>query len=230
MLWEKCIICVLALLILFANQSQAQEEEESEPDTTVIMEDTIEINDQGLISTDLEGNDAPPDSVIIISGRKAKKIPRKAALYAAVFPGLGQIYNDSYWKLPIVYGTFITLGWFATWYNDQYLVFQRAYIALESDLPEENPLRNSLAGQRLNQVTNNLETVNRQRDFMYILIAGAYALQIMEAIVDAHLIEFDVNEDLSMEFQPSAGQYFATATGAGSFVPAMGASLILKIK
>ncbi|WPP50263.1 DUF5683 domain-containing protein [Catalinimonas niigatensis] len=227
---KECIICMLGLLMLITNQSLAQEEEESEPDTTVIMQDTIEINDQGLISTDLEGNDATSNSAIIISGRNTKKIPRKAALYAAVLPGLGQIYNGGYWKLPIVYGTFITLGWFITWREDQYQVFRRANIALESGLPEQNPLQGTLVGDNLRVVSNNVETSRRERDFMYIVLTGAYALQIMEAIVDAHLIEFDVNEDLSMEFQPSTGQYFASATGAGTFVPALGASLILKIK
>ncbi|WKN30475.1 DUF5683 domain-containing protein [Porifericola rhodea] len=233
MLWKTGIFCALCLVtqLFSATNCLAQEEEsEATPETQVIMEDTIEINDQVLIGTDQKGNDAPPDSVVIFTGRNSKKIPRKAALYAAALPGLGQVYNGAYWKVPIVYGTFITLGWFATWYNDQYLVFRRAYIALDNGLPEQNPLINSVAAQGLTQVTNNLETIRRQRDFMYILMAGAYALQIMEAIVDAHLIEFDVSEELSLEIQPSAGQYYALSSGGGSFVPAAGLSLFLNIK
>lgn len=216
------IICLsVLLLLLFAQQTWAQEEENNEPDTVIIVQDTL-VNDQEMIGIPL-GDETEKTT---FGSRNTKKIPRKAALYAAALPGLGQVYNGGYWKVPIVYGTFITLGWFANFNTDRYLLFRRANIALESGLLDENPLQ----GTVVTNISSNLEATRRSRDFTYILMAGAYALQIMEAIVDAHLIEFDVNEDLSMQFQPSMGQYFASATGPGSFVPAMGASFILKIK
>ncbi|MEK6480831.1 DUF5683 domain-containing protein [Catalinimonas sp. 4WD22] len=223
-------IGALLLTLASAIDVLAQVEEDEESDPTIIKKDTIELNDQALIGIDLEGDNADSDSVVIFSSRNQKKIPRKAALYAAALPGLGQIYNGSYWKVPIVYGTFITLGWFTTWYNDQYLVFRRANIALENGLPEENPLQDAIGGSNLRSITNAVESSRRQRDFIYILLAGAYALQIMEAIVDAHLIEFDVSEELSMDLQPSLGQFLSYSGGGGSFVPALGFSFKLKIQ
>lgn len=226
--WRSIMYLCCIFFVLAARTGYAQEEEENEPDAPVIMPDTIQANDQELIEIQEKNDDTRSEREIVFGDRDTKKIPRKAALYAAVLPGLGQVYNGSYWKLPIVYGTFITLGWFANFNNDRYLLFRRANIALQNNLPEENPLQGTVISTT--GITSAVESSRRSRDYVYILMAGAYALQIMEAIVDAHLLEFDVNEDLSMNFQPSVGQYFASAGGAGSFVPAMGVSLILTIK
>lgn len=220
-------LCIWAIFLALATFSDvlAQVEEDEESDPTIIKKDTIELNDQALIGTDLEGEDS--DSVVIFNSRNQKKIPRKAALYAAVLPGLGQIYNGSAWKVPIIYGTFITLGWVATWHQDRYLLFRRASIAVDNNLPEENPLSGN--GQRFN-LTSGRDQSRRNMEFTYILMAGAYALQIMEAIVDAHLIEFDVSEELSMDMRPSVGQFLSYSGGGGSFVPALGFSFKLKIQ
>jgi hypothetical protein len=209
-----------------ASPGLAQElgEKKNLPDTTIIRQDTPEFNDQGLISVQARG-----DTVVITSEKRERKIPRKAALYAAALPGLGQAYNGSYWKIPIVYGAFISLGWVATFNNDRYQVFRRANIALNNQLPEQNPLRDAPNGNNARIISQTVESARRDRDFIYILIAGAYALQIMEAITDSHLIEFDVNDELSLELRPSAGQLMAYG-GQSSFIPATGLSFIFKIQ
>jgi hypothetical protein len=204
--------------------AQEQGEKQNLPDTTIIRQDTLEFNDQGLISVQARG-----DTVVITSEKRERKIPRKAALYAAALPGLGQAYNGSYWKIPIVYGAFISLGWVATFNNDRYQVFRRANIALNNQLPEQNPLRDAPNGNNARIISQTVESARRDRDFIYILIAGAYALQIMEAITDSHLIEFDVNDELSLELRPSAGQLMAYG-GQSSFIPATGLSFIFKIQ
>ncbi len=225
---ERCCIagCLLFLLCLMASPGLAQEQGEKQnlPDTTIIRQDTLEFNDQGLISVQARG-----DTVVITSEKRERKIPRKAALYAAALPGLGQAYNGSYWKIPIVYGAFISLGWVATFNNDRYQVFRRANIALNNQLPEQNPLRDAPNGNNARIISQTVESARRDRDFIYILIAGAYALQIMEAITDSHLIEFDVNDELSLELRPSAGQLMAYG-GQSSFIPATGLSFIFKIQ
>jgi hypothetical protein len=228
--WIKGVVAVTYSMCLWCGQqAHAQEKgEDTLPDTTIIVTDTIELNDEALIGTAQQPNDKA-DTVIITSEQRERKIPRKAALYAAALPGLGQAYNGSYWKIPIVYGTFITLGWFATFNNDRYRVFRRANIALQNGLIEENPLREAPNGNNARVVGDAVERFRRDRDFTYILVAGAYALQIMEAIVDSHLIEFDINEELSLEVQPMAGQTLAIASQV-NFVPGMGVSLLLKIK
>jgi len=225
MLMKGFLLMGAFLLALATSITWAQEVPENEktlPDTTIIVTDTIELNDQGLISTTQQG--AQEDTVIITSEQKEKKIPRTAALYSAVLPGLGQTYNESYWKIPIIYGAFISLGWLVTYQDDRYQVLRRANQAVNNRLEDQNPLR----GLRVN-ITRGLESTRRDRDFTYILIAGAYALQIMEAIVDAHLIEFEVNEDLALEVQPSLGQYFAYASQS-HFAAGIGIVLTLKIK
>ena len=221
----------MLLLVLATDECFAQEkgEEKSRPDATTIQQDTLELNDMGLIGTDLEQGVSTSDTILITSERKERKIPRKAAMYAAALPGLGQAYNGSYWKIPIVYATFIGLGWVATFNNDRYQLFRRANIAINNNLPEQNPIRDAPNGTNPRTVSQTVESARRDRDYIYILMAGAYALQIMEAITDAHLIEFDVNEDLSLNIQPSAGQLMAYASQA-TFVPATGLSFIIKIK
>jgi len=225
---ERCCFAGISIfmLTLVASVGQAQDrgKRQNLPDTTIIQKDTLEFNDQGLISVQTTG-----DTVMITSERSERKIPRKAALYAAALPGLGQAYNGSYWKIPIVYGTFIGLGWVATFNNDRYQLFRRANIALDNQLPEQNPLRNAPNGNNVRIISQTVENARRDRDFIYILMAGAYALQIMEAITDAHLIEFDVNDELSLELRPSAGQLMAYS-GQSSFVPATGLSFIFKMQ
>lgn len=223
---------MIALLVLAATEGFSQEkgEEKNLPDTTIIQQDTIELNDQGLISTEQQRGAASSDTIVVTSEKRERKIPRKAALYAAAFPGLGQAYNGSYWKIPIVYATFIGLGWVATFNNDRYQLFRRANIAITENIPEQNPLRDlPRRGTDARIVSQAVESARRDRDYVYILMAGAYALQIMEAITDSHLIEFDVNEELTLELQPSAGQQMAYASQA-AFIPATGLSVFIKIK
>ena len=219
----------LPIILLYATNVDAQEEgPNTKPQQQTLQKDTLELNGQGLIGTDVRIS-ASGDTVLITSEQSERKIPRKAALYAAALPGLGQAYNGSYWKIPLVYGTFIGLGWVATYNNDLYQVYRRANIALNNQLPEQNPLSNTPNGSVPRRVSLAVESARRDRDFIYILIAGAYALQIMEAITDSHLIEFDVNDELSLEFRPTAGQLMAYGSQA-TFIPATGLSLFIKIQ
>lgn len=146
---------------------------------------------------------------------KSKLDPDKAALYAAVFPGLGQMYNGQYWKLPILYGGAIVIGHFIKYNNDFYNAFRNAYIA-ETDGVDAtvNPYRqfSQAALQR------NAERFKRNRDFMIIMGVVYYLVQIVDAHVAAHLIEFNINDDLAL--QPSyhpREKYFAQNIGM-SFV------------
>lgn len=141
----------------------------------------------------------------------SKLDPDKAALYAAVFPGLGQMYNKQYWKLPIVYGGAIVIGHFIKYNNDFYNAFRNAYLAeTDGDDTTENPFP-QFSEQAL-QV--NAERFKRNRDFMVIMGVVYYLIQIVDAHVSAHLIEFDINDDLAMRptYYPRE-QYFAQNVG-----------------
>ncbi|MEO9967030.1 MAG: DUF5683 domain-containing protein [Reichenbachiella sp.] len=160
-------------------------------------------SDSTVISTDLSG--------IETFQSKSKLDPEKAALYAAVFPGLGQMYNKQYWKLPIVYGGAIVIGHFIKYNNDFYNAFRNAYIAeTDGDDLTINPFP-QFSEQAL-QV--NAEKFKRNRDFMMIMGVVYYIVQIVDAHVSAHLIEFDINDDLAMHptYYPRE-KYFAQNVG-----------------
>ncbi len=126
--------------------------------------------------------------------------PNQAALYSAVMPGMGQIYNRRYWKLPIIYGLGATLGYFIYWNNNRYLTFRDAVLAKSEERPEDDPFPLiSEPTARLNQ-----DFFQRNRDLLIILSVLLYGLNIVDASVDAHLRSFDVSEDLALEIKPYA--------------------------
>lgn len=126
-----------------------------------------------------------------------KFVPRRASLLAAVLPGAGQIYNKKYWKLPIVYGGFITLGYVAKVYDDQYTQYRGELFQLLQDADFEPP-----SGATEEQLRSAINSVRRDRDFYLILMGVFYMMQILDAHIDAHLKEFDLNPDLKVTIDP----------------------------
>jgi len=131
--------------------------------------------------------------------------PRKALLYAAILPGLGQVYTKKYWKLPLVYGGFGSIGYGISFYQSGYKKYKaHLYSNIESNLGENgiNP--------DVNRSTAQLRTIvdrfRRERDFMIILMGGMYLLQMIDAHVDAHLKEFDLNPNLQVSIEPTMNQ------------------------
>jgi hypothetical protein len=126
--------------------------------------------------------------------------PLKSAIYSAVLPGLGQVYNGESWKLPIVISGGMVIGHLIGNNHQLYTAFNNAMIAdLDNSAETVNPfpLYTSTSLQR------NRDFYRRNRDFMIILGIGYYLLNIVEAHIAAHLKEFSVNDDLSLKFQPS---------------------------
>lgn len=147
------------------------------------------------------------DTIMIRKGGKtwtatqyAKRFqPRKALLLAAVLPGSGQIYNRKYWKVPIVYGGFFILTSFALSYNKAYHKYQdQLYGVLET------PSIPSPDGYSEAQLRTLVDNYRRQRDFFLILDGIFYILQMVDAHVDAHLKEFDLNPNLHVRIEPTS--------------------------
>ncbi|MEN8247526.1 MAG: DUF5683 domain-containing protein [Bacteroidota bacterium] len=139
-------------------------------------------------------------NVIEIESIKPNHDPTKAALFSAAFPGLGQIYNKKYWKLPFVWGGIGAFGYFINWADDNYQFYRRNLIyeiAGNPDFPNETDLDQG----RLKRAR---DYYRRTRDQLAIYGILFYFLQIVDAHVDAHLIEFDVNQDLSVKIEPMA--------------------------
>jgi len=167
--------------------------------TKIMAQDSLTVTqDDSLI---IESRDT-----VLLKTYAARYDPRKALLYAAVIPGLGQIYNKKYWKLPLVYGGFIALGYGINFYQEGYDKYKKElYYNLENGYTEDNDFR---PGD--NYTTANYRRIvdqyKRQRDFMIILMGGMYLLQVIDAHVDAHLKEFDLNPNLQVSIQPAIEQ------------------------
>lgn len=132
--------------------------------------------------------------------------PKKAA-YMALIPGLGQAYNRKYWKIPIVYGALATTTYFIVDYNKQYQKFRTAY-TLRMDTISANDTEPLYLTESLLAEKNKYW---KKRDLMVIVTAGVYLLNIIDAVVDAHLYTFDLNDNLAMQIKPHFGRYGSSA-------------------
>jgi len=143
--------------------------------------------------------------------------PLRAVWLGAVVPGLGQIYNRSYWKLPIVYGAFMGCAYAIIWNGNMYKDYKQAYIDILTDDPlSTDPTRSYNAilpkGYTIEKMggrASYTETLNskqnlyrRYRDFGIVGVFAVYALSLIDAFVDAQLFDFDISSDLSMNVSP----------------------------
>ena len=144
--------------------------------------------------------------------------PTKAVLLGLV-PGLGQIYNRKYWKLPIVYGGLMGCMYAITWNNRNYQDYSVAYkdIVYDATVNPDKPDAWSQTWQVLTSMdpadaikdSNFKDRIKRQKDYFrryrdlsIIITAGVYALTLIDAYVDAQLFNFDISPDLSMRVEP----------------------------
>lgn len=125
---------------------------------------------------------------------------RKATLLSTAFPGLGQIYNRKYWKAPIVYAGVGTSIYFIIDNTQNYRYYRDALIA-ETD---GNPATINPTGAPASAIRPVMEQYRQWIDLSYIALAVVYALQIVDAHVDAHFFQFDVSDDLSASIRPTA--------------------------
>ncbi|MEG1864563.1 MAG: DUF5683 domain-containing protein [Alistipes sp.] len=156
---------------------------------------------------------------------------KKATTLACIFPGAGQIYNKSYWKVPFVIGGFASMIYCIDWNNRGYQRFKKAYTLL-SDY-EQNPDKypdgstDEFHGRYSADFIRNLKNnYRRNRDLCIIISAGLYVLQIVDAHVDAHLKDYDISDDLTMNIEPLVDYAFVPSVGGHR--PVFGFNLSLK--
>lgn len=122
--------------------------------------------------------------------------PRKAGWKSAILPGLGQYYNRKYWKIPIVWGAIGTGIGFIIWNNNQYIRYKNAFNAQLNGFPHEF---SDITGVDLFTALGNAQDRRRrQRDYAIAITLGVYILNIVDAIVDAHLYEGRRDPDLAI--------------------------------
>ena len=141
---------------------------------------------------------------------------KKATTLAMIFPGAGQIYNKSYWKVPIVIGGFATMGYIIDFNNRGYQRFKRAY--------NEYPNDEFMGYYPQNMFQNLRDQYRRNRDLSIILTGALYILSVVEAHSDAYMKDFEVTDDLSMRMRveptlidmgPLPGTYYASGGYSG---------------
>ena len=152
---------------------------------------------------------------------------KKATTLSTICPGAGQIYNKSYWRVPIVIGGLASTIYTIDWNNRGYQRFKTAY-ALRVDYdnnPDKYPngSADEFRGNYTATFLKNLkDSYRRNRDLCILLTAGIYLLNIIDAHVDAHLQDYDISDDLSMNMEPYVG---LTAVDSK---PTVGVNLSLK--
>ena len=126
--------------------------------------------------------------------------PAKAAFYSAVLPGLGQAYNKKFWKIPIVYGAIGTGLYFYLDNNKLYKQYRNAYkrrLAGFTDDefygPGDTPFLSDEALIRAQR------TLKRNKELSMLVTVGLYVLNIIEANVDAHLLQYNLDENLALK-------------------------------
>lgn len=196
--WKVIILAIL----MSATGLYVSAQELAKPDTIIV--------DKAAKDTIKTGKSAT------ITPKKTERVhsPKKATIYSAVFPGLGQIYNRKYWKVPLVYIGLAGLIYSIDWNNDYYVQYRQAYIDISDNDPTSNSFKDldiegnwdfndpSQLEQFKTRLENAKEQTRRYRDLCIIGTAAFYAINIIDASVDAHLFNFDISDDLTMNWMP----------------------------
>lgn len=133
--------------------------------------------------------------------------PKRAAIYSAVLPGAGQVYNGKWWKVPIIYAGFGGVGYLVYDNYSNYKTFLTAYKLKTGNLDEgETPTEYEIQlseSYLASQLQSYKESYRRDFEFYCILMAAWYGLNIVDAIVDGHLYTYDISDDLSFHIDPA---------------------------
>ncbi len=172
------------------------------------------------------------DSVVVDSAamaamgkrREFNPNPTTALWMSALCPGLGQVYNRRYWKIPIVVGAFVGLSYGTSWNNRMLQDYTRAYRDATDNDPETRSYMNfyppTVKESDLDMawlqkaLKNKKDYFRRYRDICILAMVGVYALSIIDAYVDASLAHFDISPDLTMQVAPTVlnNQYTTSRT------------------
>ena len=154
--------------------------------------------------------------------------PQRALWLSALCPGLGQIYNRRYWKLPIVVGAFVGLTYGATWNNRMYKDYSKGYRDVMDSDPDTRSYmdffpptvkESDLDKAWLQKVMKNKrDYYRRYREICVIAMVGVYLINVVDAYVDASLAHFDISPDLSLDVSPAA----IDNTAVGGRLPSLG--------
>ncbi|MEI6683894.1 MAG: DUF5683 domain-containing protein [Bacteroidota bacterium] len=208
----KLILSLLSLFLFFlllpVYASAQADTVVIKSDTTIIIPDTVPVSEVHVGKLHrrslLIGDTIPaetPDSI-----REKEHSPTKATLMSTFLPGLGQFYNKKYWKIPIIYAGFGVLGYFVFSYANEYTTYKNAY--LESINGVTDGKYSSYVKQySADQLLASRDFYRRNLEINCIFSVLWYAINILDAAVDAHLYTFNITDRLSMKVEPEPLQF-----------------------
>ena len=198
----RYILLLLVLCMPFAAWSQEEDHFAFKPDSVRLI----------------DASELQVDTLPVVAWRPD---PLRAVWLGAICPGLGQMYNRSWWKVPIVYGALMGCGYAVMINQQSYSEYKTAYIDLYNDnangevtedisksyiaiIPQGYSL-SSYGGPSsyLSKLEKQQNSYRRYRDISIVVTVVVYALSLVDAYVDAQLFDFDISPDLSMQVEPA---------------------------
>jgi hypothetical protein len=190
-------IWLLGIALMWYHTTSGQENTFTPDSLTIPESDLFIISDETIIAETY-----PLDSLNL----SKKPIPPKAAIMSAVFPGLGQIYNRKYWKVPIVYIAIGASTYFLIRYQNNFQRYRRAYIDLKDGDPYTNfhkALNIPASYEEERYITTYKDAYRGYRDWAILAVVISYFLNVVDANVDAHLFDYNVDDNLSLNVRPN---------------------------
>ena len=145
--------------------------------------------------------------LLAVKAKPFQPNPKKAGLYSALVPGLGQLYNRQYWKVPVVYVGIAVAGYFFITNLNNYQSYYSAYIGR---INNPNPTDKYVGLYTIDQLQTLQDQYDKYLDLTALLSVVGYAIQVLDAITSAHLKNFDISRDISLRMAP-----VATPNGVG---------------
>lgn len=164
---------------------------------TPAVETPVNIEDQGR-GLSIQGSRSTP--TIADHTAKAERfhpIPKKAALYSAIIPGSGQLYNRQYWKIPVIYAGMGACAYFLIDNSTNYRRYRTAFVNRSNPLAQQTELNRSAQ-----DLVTLRDFYKKNLDLTVLLTVVGYTLQSLDALTFAHLNNFDISKDISMQVSP----------------------------
>lgn len=144
---------------------------------------------------------AQTDTIPLDPELQRRHSPHKATIMSLVLPGLGQVYNKKYWKVPIIYAGLAGSLYFAFQEKEQFSNLKKAYIKRVDNDP--NTMDTKYQNYSDENMLSLIDFHRRNRDLLFVASGIVYALNVVDAAVDAHLYYFDLSDDLTASIRPN---------------------------
>ncbi len=180
-------VCITGLILVINTFTIAAQEQDTIRKRAFISEQVI----------------APQPDTAFVAAVIKKHSPRKAVMYSLICPGLGQVYNKKYWKLPIIYGAGGAFAYYIIYHQNKYEKFRDAY---------NNNLGAAAATDRFlidglpyyfSSLARGRDSYRRWRDLNIAGLGALYLLNVIDAMVDAYFFNYDISDDLSLKMEPT---------------------------